>query len=77
MGRLQATLVDEDASVREVLGIISSEPVLTARLLKMANSAAMNPAGREINNINGAVTRLGFNLVRGTAAAYAIKMIRA
>jgi HD-like signal output (HDOD) protein len=65
VGRLQATLVDEDASVREVLGIIR------------ANSAAMNPAGREINNINGAVTRLGFNLVRGTAAAYAIKMIRA
>jgi HD-like signal output (HDOD) protein len=75
VGRLQATLVDEDASVREVLGIISSEPVLTARLLKMANSATMNPAGREINNINGAVTRLGFNLVRGTAAAYAINQM--
>jgi len=75
VGRLQATLADEEAGVREVVGVISSEPVLTARLLKMANSAAMNPAGREINNINGAVTRLGFNLVRGTAAAYAINQM--
>ncbi len=75
VGRLQATLADEAAGVREVVSIIGSEPVLTARLLKMANSAAMNPAGREINNINGAVTRLGFNLVRGTAAAYAINQM--
>jgi len=75
VGRLQATLADEDAGVREVVNVISSEPVLTARLLKMTNSAAMNPAGREINNINGAVTRLGFNLVRGTAAAYAINQM--
>lgn len=75
VGRLQATLADESAGVREIVAVIGSEPVLTARLLKMANSAAMNPAGREINNINGAVTRLGFNLVRGTAAAYAINQM--
>ena len=75
VGRLQATLADESAGVREVVNVISSEPVLTARLLKMANSAAMNPSGRDINNINGAVTRLGFNLVRGSAAAYAINQM--
>lgn len=75
VGRLQATLADESAGVREVVNVIGSEPVLTARLLKMANSAAMNPSGREINNINGAVTRLGFNLVRGTATAYAINQM--
>lgn len=74
--RLQVTLANTDAGVKEVVGVISSEPVLTARLLKMANSAAMNPAGKPINNINGAVTRLGFNLVRGTAAAYAIGQMR-
>ena len=76
VGRLQAALTDTSASVKDVVGIISSEPVLSARLLGMANSAAMNPAGRSINNINGAVTRLGFNLVRATAAAYAMGQMR-
>jgi len=76
VGRLQAALTDADASVKDIVGVISSEPVLSARLLGMANSAAMNPSGRSINNINGAVTRLGFNLVRATAAAYAIGQMR-
>lgn len=76
VGRLQATLADADAGVREVVKVISSEPVLTARLLKMANSAALNPGGNEINNLNGAVMRLGFNLVRATAAAYAMGQMR-
>jgi hypothetical protein len=59
VGRLQATLVDEDASVREVLGIISSEPVLTARLLKMANSAPRHRGGlcdKDDPRMTGALT---------------------
>lgn len=76
VGRLQATLADADAGVKEVVAVIGSEPVLSAKLLSMANSAAMNPSGRSINNVNAAVTRLGFNLVRGTAAAYAIGQMR-
>jgi HD-like signal output (HDOD) protein len=76
VGRLQAALTDANASVKDIVAVISSEPVLSARLLGMANSAAMNPGGHSINNINGAVTRLGFNLVRGTAAAYAIGQMR-
>ena len=76
VGRLQATLANEDSGVKDIVAVISSEPVLSARLLKMANSAAMNPTGTPVNNINGAITRLGFNLVRGTAAAYAIGQMR-
>ncbi len=76
VGRLHATLADEDAGVKEVISVIGSEPVLSARLLKMANSAAMNPTGNSITNLNAAVMRLGFNLVRGTAAAYAIGQMR-
>ena len=35
VGRLQAALTDTNASVKDVVGIISSEPVLSARLLGM------------------------------------------
>jgi HD-like signal output (HDOD) protein len=76
VGRLQASLADTNASIKDIVAVIGSEPVLSARLLSMANSAAMNTSGRAINNINAAVTRLGFNLVRGTAAAYAIGQMR-
>ncbi len=76
VGRLQAALTDSNSCVKDIVGVISSDPVLSARLLGMANSAALNPTGRSINNINAAVTRLGFTLVRGTAAAYAIGQMR-
>lgn len=73
--RLQVALADPDTSAKDLVAIIESEPVLSARLLQMANSAAMNAAGNPATSIKAAVSRLGFNLVRLTAVTHAMRQM--
>jgi len=73
--RLQVALADPEVSARDLVLIIESEPVLSARLLQMANSAAMNAAGNPVTTIKLAVSRLGFNLVRATAMNHAMRQM--
>lgn len=74
--RLQVILVDPNASAKDVVEVISVEPILTTRLMRMANSAALNPKGIEITNLGSAISRLGFNVVRSTATAYAMNQMQ-
>lgn len=73
--RLQVALADPRTSARDLVAIIESEPVLSVRLLQMANSAAMNAAGNSATSIKAAVSRLGFNLVRLTAMTHAMRQM--
>lgn len=74
--RLQIILVDPSASAKDVVEVIAVDPILTTRLMKMANSAALNPKGIKIENLGAAISRLGFNLVRSTATAYAMTQMQ-
>lgn len=74
--RLQITLANENSSAKDVVQIMASEPLLTSKLMRMANSAALNPKGTEIDNLGAAVSRLGFNTVRSTATAYAMHQMK-
>lgn len=73
--RLQLVLADPQASAKDLVAIIESEPVLSARLLQLANSAAMNAAGNSVTTIKLAISRLGFNLVRLTAMSHAMRQM--
>ncbi len=73
--RLQVALADPNTSARDLVVIIESEPVLSARLLQMANSAAVSAAGNPATSIKAAVSRLGFNLVRLTAMTHAMRQM--
>ena len=73
--RLQVALLNDRTTIKDIVGIISSEPVLSARFMQMANSAAMNPSGSPVASLNNAVNRLGFNLVRTVATAFALRQL--
>jgi HD-like signal output (HDOD) protein len=73
--RLQIALADPKSSAKDLVAIIESEPVLSARLLQMANSAAMSAAGNPATSIRAAISRLGFNLVRLTAMTHAMRQM--
>lgn len=49
-----------DISLHEVSSILSSDPALSAKLLKIANSSAYSQR-RSLNNLREALTLLGFN----------------
>jgi HD-like signal output (HDOD) protein len=73
--RLQRALADEKTAVKDLLKLIQSEPSLSARLVKLANSAAFNKSGREFTDMRATLTNLGFNIIRAQAAAFAMSQM--
>jgi len=67
--RLRKVLHDPDQPLSAIAGAISVEPLISAKLLQLANSAAFNPAGREVVDLQSAIARLGINAVRSAAMA--------
>ena len=74
--RLQRALSDENASNESVVKVLGAEPVLAAKLMNMANSAALNPSERRIADLRTAVARVGFNIVRSAALSFAVEQLR-
>jgi HD-like signal output (HDOD) protein len=74
--QLQRALSDENASNESVVKVLGAEPVLAAKLMNMANSAALNPTGRRIADLRTAVARVGFNIVRSAALSFAVEQLR-
>jgi HD-like signal output (HDOD) protein len=75
--RVRKALADERTTVEQIVRIVGSEPALAARLLKMANSAALNRAGKPVTELRTAIARMGYNMVRSAAISFAMAQIRA
>src|ERR1700744_6411780 len=56
--RVQKVLADESADASRIVRVIGSEPVLATQLVRMANSAALNPSGTRGTDLRTAVARL-------------------
>ncbi len=74
--RIQRVLQSPDTRTDDVVRILSSEPALAARLLRMANSAEFRRADQNITDLRKAVARMGFNMVRSVAVAFAMRQLR-
>src|SRR4051812_23759961 len=74
--RVRKALTNDEVDIDDVVRVISAEPALAARLLQLANSAALNPNGRRLNDLRTAVSRIGFNMARSAAIAFAMSQLR-
>ena len=74
--RIQKALQSPDTSTEDVVRILSSEPGLAARLLRIANSAEFRRMDQEVTDLRKAVSRMGFNMVRSVAVAFAMRQLR-
>lgn len=74
--QVRRALADEDTTVDQVVRIVGSEPALAARVLKMANSAAVNRSGKQVTDLRTAINRMGYNMVRSAAISFAMAQIR-
>ena len=73
--RLQQMLSDPEVGIPQLVPVINYEPVLVGRVLQMANSAALNPTRKKVTDVRTAVTRVGFDLLRSAALAYAMRQL--
>jgi HD-like signal output (HDOD) protein len=74
--QVQEVLRSSNYTVQMIARPISADPILAARLLNMANSAAFNTTGRVIIDLSVALTRLGAQKVYSVVLAHAIQDIR-
>lgn len=74
--RVQRVLADDNVSPDRVVRVVGGEPALAAKIMSMANSAALNPSGRTASDLRNAIARLGFDTLRSAAIAFAIGQLR-
>jgi HD-like signal output (HDOD) protein len=74
--RVRRLLSDSNSTIDQVVRVVGSEPSLSARLIRIANSASFNRSGRHIGELRTAITRIGYNMVRSAAMSYAMGQIR-
>jgi HD-like signal output (HDOD) protein len=74
--RVRKVLADDNVTPDKVVRVIGSEPALAARVLQISNSAAINFSGKPITELRSAVARMGFNMVRSAAIAFAMAQLK-
>ena len=74
--RVRKVLSDDNVSQDMVVRVVGSEPALAARLMQIANSAALNFSGKPITELRTAISRMGFNMVRSAAIAFSMSQLK-
>jgi HD-like signal output (HDOD) protein len=75
--RVQQVLADDSVSAEIVVRIVGAEPMLAARVVSLANSAAMNPSSHQVTDLRTAVSRMGFDSLRAAAVSFAMAQLGA
>jgi len=73
--KLQQALADPDCHVEEAARLVQGEPLLAARTVAIANSAAYNRAGNDVTNVRAAVQRVGFRTLGALAASVIVRQL--
>ena len=73
--RVQQVLADDAVSTEMVVRIVGAEPMLAARVVSLANSAAMNPSSHQVTDLRTAVSRMGFDSLRAAAVSFAMAQL--
>jgi len=74
--RVRKVLADEAVTNEQIARIVGSDAGLAARVLTLANSAALNRTGRAVADLKTAINRIGHNNVRTAAVSFAIAQLR-
>ncbi|MDE2219199.1 MAG: HDOD domain-containing protein [Gammaproteobacteria bacterium] len=73
--RVQQVLADDAVSTEMVVRIVGAEPMLAARVVSLANSAALNPSSHQVTDLRTAVARMGFDSLRAAAVSFAMAQL--
>jgi HD-like signal output (HDOD) protein len=76
VARVRHALADERVTADQVARVVGAEPVIAARLMRLAGSVALNPSGKPVADLRSAVHRVGLNAVRSATLAFAVHQLR-
>lgn len=73
--RIQQAFQKSDPDTNEIVRIISSDPALAARVIQIANSAAVRTSANEIVDVRKAIVQMGFKLLQSCAISFALRQL--
>lgn len=73
--KLMRSLRDPDSSVRDYVAIVNKDPVMSAAVLKLANSVYFNHTGSYIGDMERAIVKLGTDGLRSVLSAAVMQPI--
>ncbi|ENO84171.1 HDOD domain-containing protein [Thauera linaloolentis] len=69
--RIKKVADDPNSSLENIAEVVRAEPLLSAKVLRMANSLLLNPYQREVTSVAAAISRIGSSTLRCLAYAVA------
>ena len=72
---IQEAMKDPNVSIDSLSTMVLTEPMLAARLMRLANSAMMQRGTHEITDIKTAISRIGLNMVQTASVSLAANKV--
>ncbi|WP_323002254.1 HDOD domain-containing protein [Denitromonas sp.] len=73
--KIRNALRDPDLPMRRIAQAVGLEPLVVAKLLRVANSVAYNAGGRMVTDVEAAITRVGLEAARAIAISTAMDQL--
>ncbi|CAN5838183.1 hypothetical protein BH11PSE12_BH11PSE12_01070 [soil metagenome] len=73
--KIQKALDDPDCSIDTASKLVLNEPLLSARVVAIANSAVYSRMGNSVTNVKAAISRLGFRTLRSVVASLVVRQL--
>ncbi|MBE9609718.1 HDOD domain-containing protein [Chitinilyticum piscinae] len=74
--KISGIMKSPTASLQRIAQEIQHDPLITAKLLQLANSVAYNPSGSPVHDVAQAINRIGLDTARGVALGCAMQQLR-
>lgn len=74
--RVMKAVDNPDVGMEDLARIVVAEPLLSAKVVQMANSVALNPGGQKISELKQAVMRVGMAPIKSLAMALTLDQLR-
>jgi HD-like signal output (HDOD) protein len=73
--RIKSLADDPNATLEQIARVVQAEPVLSAKVVRMANSVSLNPCGAPVTSVADAVRRIGLATLRCLAFAVSAEQL--
>jgi HD-like signal output (HDOD) protein len=73
--QVRTALKNPDLNIEQLAKLVGAEPLMSAKIIRMANSVAMNPSGREVADVKSGIMRVGMEAVRTVSFAVAMEQL--
>ncbi|MBN9424014.1 MAG: HDOD domain-containing protein [Candidatus Accumulibacter sp.] len=74
--RVMKAVENPDLGLDALAKIVVAEPLLSAKVIRLANSVALNPLGNTVRDVKQAVMRVGMDPIKSLAMALVLDQLR-